>query len=180
MRRIPCAWQCSRCGRWWGMRLQGRSPGACPGRGWHSPPGDGGVGINVEGDEEVGDPLVQLLVGTQVYRDFAEHQGGAGAAEVGGESSYMAWAVQVDDILHIVPGREVGEPFNFPGVCRLGRLAGHVNFLKFRWAWIVYLDGNGRSNYPSGYMSPHEASQPRQGLYGGGNYSVGVFGWDSF
>ena len=50
----------------------------------------------------------------------------AAVAEVLPQDSLVALVVQVEGVLHIVPGREVGEYLQFPGVLGLsGQLAGH-------------------------------------------------------
>ena len=70
--------------------------------------------VHVEGDQQVGDAVALGLAGGPSDRDFAKYDGGVVLAQVFRESLQKGRPVQVERILHIVSGWEVGKPFQCP------------------------------------------------------------------
>ena len=67
--------------------------------------------IDVEGDKEIRDS-VPFTARSLAHRDFAQHYGGVQVTEMSLQDSLVGRSVQVNGILHIVPGREVRERLN--------------------------------------------------------------------
>ena len=82
--------------------------------------------VYVEGDEQVGYAVAFLLAGSPPHRYFAQHDDCVVVAEMCFQGRLVGGSVQVDGVLHVVPGREVGELFQcFRALLLRGQFASH-------------------------------------------------------
>ena len=64
--------------------------------------------VHAEGDEQVRDAVAFLLPWDPSHWDFAQDDGGGVTAEVPAEGCLVGQLVQVEGVLHIVPGGKLG------------------------------------------------------------------------
>ena len=82
--------------------------------------------VHAEGDEQVRDAVAFRLPRDPSHRDLAQNDGGVVTSEVPAEGCLVGRLIQVEGVLHVVPGGEVWELFEVPGVRCLSRQpAGH-------------------------------------------------------
>lgn len=82
--------------------------------------------VGPESDGEVGNAVTPALARSPAERGLAQHEYAVIKTEVAVQGAGVSRAVEMVEVLHIVPGREGGEYLDFPGSAGLlNQLAGH-------------------------------------------------------